>query len=92
VPNLVEVLRTDDERIGDAVLTALGRLGDPAALPWVAAAAEHGFCVESACQALGDLDDGRAVPVLRRLAARPDRRVALLASQALSRLQERGVG
>lgn len=92
VPNLVEALRTDNERVGDAVLWALGRLGDAAALPWVAAAAEHGFCVEAACRTLGELDDARAVPVLRRLTERPDRRVALAAAQALARLEERGIG
>lgn len=92
VPNLVEALRTDDESVGDAVLSALGRLGDAAALPWVMAAAEHGFCVESACRALGDLGDDRALPVLRRLKAGSDRRVALAAAQALARLEERSGG
>jgi HEAT repeat protein len=89
VPNLVEALRTDDEGVGDAVLLALGRLGDPAALPWVIAAAEHGFCVESACHTLGVLGDNRAEPVLRRLRAHDNRRVALAAARALTVLQER---
>lgn len=89
VPNLVEALRTDDEAVGDAVLSALGRLGDPAALPWVVAAAEHGFCVESACHALGALGDDRGEPILRRLRDDPRRRIALAAARALAALQER---
>lgn len=89
VPNLVEALRTDDVAVGDAVIAALGRLGDPAALPWVVAAAEHGFCVEAACHALGALGDDRAEPVLRRLRAHDNRRVALAAARGLAALQER---
>jgi HEAT repeat protein len=89
VPNLVEALRTDDEAVGDAVLSALGRLGDPAALPWIVAAAEHGFCVETACHALGVLGDARAEPILRRLRDDSRRRVALAAARALAALQER---
>lgn len=91
VPNLVEALRTDDRTIGAAVIDALGALGDPAALPWVISAVDHGFCVEAGCAALGRLGDGRAIAPLQKLANSPDRGVALAASQALVRLEERGV-
>jgi HEAT repeat protein len=91
VPNLVEALRTDDRVVGAAIIDALGALGDPAALPWVMSAVEHGFCVEAGCAALGRLGDDRAIMLLQKLGASDDKAVALAASQALVRLEERGV-
>lgn len=90
VPNLIEAVLTDDDVVGRAVIEALGRIGDTVCVPWVVAAAEQGFCVEAACRALGALGDDRARPCLTQLAASSDRRVALFASQALVRLDERG--
>ncbi len=89
VPNLVEALRTDDEAVGDAILSALGQLGDPASLPWVMAAAEHGFCVETACHVMGAIGDVSVEPLLRRLQAQGNKRVSLAAARALAVLQER---
>ncbi len=92
VPNLVEAFRTDDVVVGAAVAEALGRLGDPVVFPWLAAAADQGFCVESACRALGRIGDRRAVPVLRRFVDDDDRRIRLAAREALQRFEEQPPG
>ncbi len=90
VPNLVDAFRTDDVVIGAAVAAALGDLGDPVVVPWLAAAADQGFCVAASCRALGALGDPRALPALQKHVDDDDARIRLAAREALHRFAERG--
>ena len=89
VPNLIEAFKTEDVVVGAAVARALGQLGDKVVVPWLVAALEQGFCPEACAQALGVLDDPRALPALEELSTSTDPRLRLAAAQALHALQER---
>jgi HEAT repeat protein len=61
-----------DPLVREAAATALGELAEPAAVPWLTAAAEHDpdrLVREAAVAALGAVGDPASIPVLLRLAA-----------------------
>lgn len=81
VPYLLKAYRTEPPRVAAAIATALGRLGDRQALPWLLAALKAGLAPVEAATALGELGDAgatrglcealnHAFPPLRAAAAR----------------------
>ncbi len=82
---LLSHLRSGDPSARQDVAMALGRLGDPAAVPGLLEALhdESSSVRKAAAWALGQIGDRRAAPGLTEALADPDRRVQRMAATAL---------
>ena len=87
LPYLLRAVLTMDEKRAEAVMWALGELGDEAALPFLKAALEANFVPKSTLLALGKIGSPSMVLAILACLGDHDESVRLLAVKALSQCQ-----
>jgi HEAT repeat protein len=85
VPALIDALRDDDPRIRQAACTALGKIGDPSAVPALIACLDQRNISEVAANALVQIGKP-AVPALIETLTNPNERVRKAACTALGQI------
>jgi HEAT repeat protein len=87
VPHLLEAFHTHDPKVGGAVATALGMIGDSRAAAPLLAALKADFVPAEACKALGCLGDTTAAPAVIKALRHRDQKVRCLAARSLAALK-----